>query len=273
MNAFADVLRPELDPVDYWETRALRYARVGGGLAAVCSYGMPRFHNLAIDFVQRLALAPFLRLSPGTAVLDLGCGVGRWSRRLACRGARVTGVDISPTMVAEARERAAAEGLAGRADFRQGDVRALDLTGRFDVVLAVTVLQHQLGAEDVDLALAGMVNHLAPGGRIVLLEAAPSRPVAVHDTAVFRARTAAAYLAAFERAGLRCTRIAGVDPAPFRRWLLPRYPRLRRPLALAATLAATAASLPLDAVFGRLVVNASWHKVFELRRTPAIREG
>jgi SAM-dependent methyltransferase len=38
-------------------------------------------------------------------VLDVGCGVGRWSRFLAARGAQVLGVDLSPTMIAQAAGR------------------------------------------------------------------------------------------------------------------------------------------------------------------------
>src|SRR6185437_1859706 len=85
-------------PAAYWEERARRFAVEGDGLAAVCSYGMPGFYNSLIDFCQRRALEPWLTVGPGARVLDVGCGVGRWSRLLASRGACVTGVDLSPTM-------------------------------------------------------------------------------------------------------------------------------------------------------------------------------
>src|SRR5215831_3684824 len=94
-------------PNVYWEERAQRFAAEGAGLAAVCAYGMPEFYNRAIQLEQQLALRPWLRVAPGTRVLDVGCGVGRWSRLLAARGAVVTGVDLSPTMIDQARRRAA----------------------------------------------------------------------------------------------------------------------------------------------------------------------
>ena len=89
-------------PLAYWEDRAQRFAGEREGLAAVCSYGMPEFYNRVIDWEQRLALAPWLRVPAATRVLDVGCGVGRWSRLLAGRGADVLGVDLSPTMIAQA---------------------------------------------------------------------------------------------------------------------------------------------------------------------------
>src|ERR1700742_2310203 len=127
-------------PDVYWEERARRFAGEGAGLAAVCAYGMPEFYNRAIQLEQRLALRPWLNLAPGTRVLDVGCGVGRWSRMLAARGARVTGVDLSPTMIEQARQRAATEGVADRCQFQVQDLSRLDVEGPFDVVLGVTVL-------------------------------------------------------------------------------------------------------------------------------------
>src|SRR5579863_5212008 len=105
---------------------------------------MPEFYNRLLHLSQRLALAPWLRVGPGTPVLDVGCGVGRWSRLLAARGAQVRGVDLSPTMVEIARRRAAAAGLAERCHFVVQDLAELELDGCFDLVLGVTVLQHIL---------------------------------------------------------------------------------------------------------------------------------
>src|SRR5258708_13506272 len=98
--------RPSL----YWEDRARRFAAEGDGLAAVCAYGMPEFYNRAIHLEQRLALEPWLKVGAGTRVLDVGAGVCRWSRLLAARGAEVWGGDLRPTMIAQARRPAAAEG-------------------------------------------------------------------------------------------------------------------------------------------------------------------
>lgn len=271
MSTTAASLRARSRPAEYWEERARRFAVQGDGLAAVCSYGMPRFYNRLIDFCQRRALEPWLKAGPGTRVLDVGCGVGRWSRLLASRGAFVTGVDLSPTMIGEAERRAAASGLASRCRFLVQDATALEITGSFDLILCVTMLQHVLDLEAMRSALQRMARHLAPGGRLVILEAAPARAVSRCNSAVFTARHRSLYLRLFRQCGLRVRAVSGVDPAPFRTWLLPHLPRLPRPLRLASLALVTALSAPLDALCGPLLPERSWHAVFVLQREPGDR--
>jgi 2-polyprenyl-3-methyl-5-hydroxy-6-metoxy-1,4-benzoquinol methylase len=250
--------------VHYWEERARRYAASGAGLAAVCSYGMPPFYNRAIDLCQRLALQRWLRVRAGMRVLDVGCGVGRWSRLLAARGASVTGIDLSPTMIAEARRRADARTLRGRCRFLVQDLSALQADEKFDLVLSVTVLQHILDAAALRTALQRMVAHLEEDGMLILLEAAPARTAGDCDSAIFRARPRDTYLQMFADCGLEVRALTGVDPAPFRTWLLPHLRQLSGGTRVAALAAATALSLPIDVPFGRLLVGRSWHAVFVL---------
>jgi 2-polyprenyl-3-methyl-5-hydroxy-6-metoxy-1,4-benzoquinol methylase len=255
-----------LEPQQYWEARARKFATRGAGLAAVCSYGMPEFYNRMIHLCQRLALAPWLRVAESTRVLDVGCGVGRWSALLASRGAQVTGIDLSPTMIAEANRRAQARGTANRCRFMVQDLAHLDAGEQFDMVVGVTVLQHILDAEALRSAVDRMSRHLAPGGRMVLLEAAPVRHEARCDTPAFRARTRKVYLDLFGRAGLEVIAISGVDPAPFKTWLLPHVRRLPRAVALSAIAVVTLLSAPIDIIAGRRAVERSWHAVFVLQK-------
>lgn len=257
---------PLYQPSVYWEERARRFAGEGAGLAAVCSYGMPEFYNRAIQLEQRLALGPWLAVRPGTRVLDVGCGVGRWSRLLASRGAHVTGVDLSPTMIAQAERRAESDGVADRCRFEVQDLSKLQVDGEFDLVLGVTVLQHILDPELLHAAVQRMSVHLAPGGRMVLLEAAPATPVDRCNTSVFRARPRDVYLALFRECGLKLRMITGVDPAPLKTWLLPHVRRLPRNLSMSLLVLTTALSLPVDALLGRRAVNQSWHAVFVLEK-------
>ncbi len=250
----------------YWEDRAQRFAGERDGLAAVCAYGMPEFYNRAIHLEQRLALRPWLKVSAGTRVLDVGCGVGRWSRLLAARGAQVMGVDLSPTMIAQAQKRAVAAGVADRCRFQVQDLSNLDVGEKFDLVLGVTVLQHILDPGRLRTALEAMTAHLAPGGRMILLEAAPTEVVNRCDTTVFTARHRDVYLSMMRAAGLELRALTGVDPAPFRKQLLPHVRKLPATLSLSLLALATALSLPVDALFGRRAVNRSWHAVFVLEQ-------
>lgn len=79
----------------------------------------------------------------GLRVLDAGCGTGALAVEAARRGARVTAIDLSPTLVALARERTPA-GLD--IEYRVGDMADLTL-GRFDHVVAMDSLIHYRAAD------------------------------------------------------------------------------------------------------------------------------
>ncbi|HLZ35936.1 MAG TPA: class I SAM-dependent methyltransferase [Nitrospira sp.] len=66
---------------------------------------------------------PTLGIKPGERVLDVGCGAGQLSLPAARAGAIVTGIDIAPNLIEQARVRAQAEGLKIR--FDEGDAEAL----------------------------------------------------------------------------------------------------------------------------------------------------
>jgi len=249
---------------DYWEQRAQRFARTEAGLPAVCSYGMPRFYNAYIQATQRRALSPYLRVGAGQRVLDVGCGVGRWSLRMAQRGADVTGVDLSKSMVDEAARRADALGVAAHCRFRVADLAELDLGEHFAQITIVTVLQHILDELRFEQAIGRLAAHLAPGGRLVALEAAPTSIENECDTAVFRARSEAHYRQRFEAAGLRLREVRGVDPAPWKTRLLPHYAGMPRWARLPALAAVTALSTPFDLLASPYLTSWSWHKIFVL---------
>jgi 2-polyprenyl-3-methyl-5-hydroxy-6-metoxy-1,4-benzoquinol methylase len=254
----------------YWEERASRFASRGEGLGAVCSYGMPAFYNRMIDWCQRLALARWLGVRPGARVLDVGCGVGRWSCRLAARGASVTGVDLSHTMIAQAQRRAAEQGVGARCRFLAQDLAALEVEGRFDLILGVTVLQHILEPEALRSAVQRLAAHLAPDGTLILLEAAPARAVTRCNSAIFEARPRLEYRRLFAACGLTVQAVTGVDPAPFKSWLLPLLPRMPRALRMPALAAITLLSIPIDVPFGRIAPGHSWHAVFVLKRAGGV---
>jgi 2-polyprenyl-3-methyl-5-hydroxy-6-metoxy-1,4-benzoquinol methylase len=252
----------------YWERRARRFASRGDGLAAVCAYGMPEFYNRMIQWTQRRALEPWLAVRAGMRVLDVGCGVGRWGRTLAARGAHVTGVDLSATMIAEARRRAHRSGLSQHCRFLVQDLAELDTGETYELIVGVTVLQHVLEPRRLRAALERMAAHLAPGGRMVLLEAAPLRANTRCNTAMFTARERSGYLQLFAQCQLTLQAVAGVDPAPFKLWLLPHLRHLPRAAGALATALVSALSVPVDGLLAARLPDRSWHAVFVLGYAP-----
>jgi len=76
------------------------------------------------------AVADMLRLmevEPNATVLDAGCGPGVHSARVARAGHRVVAIDISSTMLSQARERVAKLQLTDRVTFFRKDLTKLDL--------------------------------------------------------------------------------------------------------------------------------------------------
>ena len=63
----------------------------------------------------------------GACALDLGTGPGIVALALACRGAKVTGVDIAEPQIRAAEQVALAEGLSGRCSFRVGSAESLEI--------------------------------------------------------------------------------------------------------------------------------------------------
>ena len=81
-----------------------------------------------------------VRLGPGDAVIEAGCGWGALARHMArTHGARVRAWNVSHAQVEEARARAAAEGLEG-VEFVEDDWRRI--TGNCDVFVSVGMLEH-----------------------------------------------------------------------------------------------------------------------------------
>lgn len=98
------------------------------------------------------------------SVLELGCGTGEFSRRLAARAARVVALDLSPEMVRVARDRSRGH---GNIDFVVADMTSVPLRGaRFDCVASLNTLHHV----DTVLALRVMRAALRPGGTLLLAD-------------------------------------------------------------------------------------------------------
>jgi SAM-dependent methyltransferase len=112
----------------------------------------------AEEFVERL------NIQPGSKVLDVACGTGNLAIPAARRGAKVTGVDIAPNLLEQARHRAASEGLD--AAFEQGDAERLAAkTGEFDVVMTMF---GAMFAPQPERVAAELIRVCRPGGTIAM---------------------------------------------------------------------------------------------------------
>ncbi len=136
------------------------------------------FHGVALDLWRQAvtpaeteAEAAFLArtLAPDgepAPLLDVPCGNGRHALALAARGHRVTGVDLAPEFVAEARARAAAAGLP--VEIVEADMRALPADGRFAGAYCFGNSFGYLDHDGTRAFLAAVAGALASGGRFVL---------------------------------------------------------------------------------------------------------
>jgi len=155
--------------------RATRGHQVAGGILIG--------HAGVYDTLTRLLLGPLYRriaadvaaaTPDGAPVLEVGCGPGHLSTRLARQhGLEMTGLDLDPAMIARARantDRAANRG--GRhPSFLVGDVAALAFPDRsFDLVVS-TLSMHHWADPAAGLAEIGRV--LRPGGRALIWDFRP----------------------------------------------------------------------------------------------------
>ena len=102
-------------------------------------------------FLERIA-----KLSEGGAVADVGCGPGQIAAHLAMAGADVTGFDLSPAMVDEARRR------FPDLPFEVGDLMALPRRGWAAITSWYSLVHH--APSELPAAVAAMVTTLRPGG-------------------------------------------------------------------------------------------------------------
>ena len=123
--------------------------------------------GLTISTDQTLRVA---KIRPGERVLDIATGTGITAIAARERGAAVTGVDLTPELLAVARKKASDAGFSD-IDFREGDAEALPFAdATFDVVISTC---GHMFAPDQPKVAAELARVTRPGGRVVFLAWTP----------------------------------------------------------------------------------------------------
>jgi len=107
-------------------------------------------------------------------VLEIGCGTGALTILMARRGARVTAIDVSPSMLAEAKHRVKEAGLGENIELIQMDVTGLEKRfdpRSFDVIVSSLVFS-ELHPEVQRYTLREVVRLLRPGGQLFIVDEA-----------------------------------------------------------------------------------------------------
>ncbi len=158
---------------EYWEHHVEHEGELDlesdpDALGNVCWPGQPLWLNQHLGAFQEAAFGDLLALTPppqsGQRALDIGCGSGRWCRKVQARGfGDVTGIDLQAALI-EANRRRMPE-----LNFEQTALQDFEDPVGFDLISSVTVIQHN--PFEHHPALASKIRSLTrDGGHLMLLE-------------------------------------------------------------------------------------------------------
>ena len=141
------------------------------------------------DFREDIDLYRNFARRSGAPILEIGCGTGRVLIPLAEAGYDVTGIDVSPTMLASAAEKVAKCAVAPRVQLVPADARDFCLPGRFAFAfIAMNTFMLFVSLSEQLQVLERVAAHLRPGALLVLdlfnpdlSHLADARGVLVHD--------------------------------------------------------------------------------------------
>lgn len=112
-------------------------------------------------------IARLVKLKPGSRVLDIACGEGRYARALTAYGCRVTGIDLSADLLDEARRQSPL--LPGTPTYLRCDMRELPFSLQFEAAVSLfTSFGYFDERTDDARVLEGIERALVPGGRFLI---------------------------------------------------------------------------------------------------------
>jgi ubiquinone/menaquinone biosynthesis C-methylase UbiE len=125
----------------------------------------PLFQRMLHDYLSAMNIHAM------QCVLDLGCGTGVAARAIAQQpsfSGKLTGIDVSPYLIAAAQRLSVGEGVGDRITFQVGDSRSLDLLDQgFDAVIAHTLVSH---VDDPLAVLKEAARLVKPGGLVGIFD-------------------------------------------------------------------------------------------------------
>ncbi|MGH7832251.1 MAG: AMP-binding protein [Candidatus Binatia bacterium] len=250
-------IRPDLgkDSLRFWDEVAPDYTTAFSDVPEIARY---------VEKTERRHVFNVVKVDPSMAILDLGCGFGRWAVEFAKRCRRVVAVDFSPNMVERAHQSSREHGLHN-VEFHVTPIQEFRTPEKFDIVMLSGVL---VGVADDQLleVLTNAREHLKPGGRIIVREIVgiterqkvrnelPGKPGFVHYSFY---RLADEYIAAFSRIGMEPFYHSDMAPMNFSQAFYDRLvPRSRRQsLVLRGILSL---GLSLQSAINRALLRHEW---------------
>jgi 2-polyprenyl-3-methyl-5-hydroxy-6-metoxy-1,4-benzoquinol methylase len=156
---------PDEDPAGRWPGHTRETRRIWDNIAEWWDDRIGDGNDFQDELIEP-ASERLLALNPGEVVVDVGCGAGRFTRRMAALGARVVASDLSERFIARARQRTPDD-----ADIEYHVIDATDAgallalgEGRFDAAVATMCL---MDMPDIDPLMGALAKLLKPGGRFV----------------------------------------------------------------------------------------------------------
>ncbi len=103
----------------------------------------------------------------GEPVLELACGTGRITIPLAEQGIQITGLDITDSMLAQAKKKAAGKGL--NIEWIKSDCRDFDLNQKFNLIfIPFNTIAHLHDQRDIESCFSCVKRHLTDEGRFII---------------------------------------------------------------------------------------------------------
>jgi len=195
--------------ISYWDQRIKEAKNLWEG---VLWKGLPVWNRYIDELQMHHLKSIFYMIKPSDTILDLGCGVGRFTFRLAKLCRKVYGVDTSRHAIDICKNIATKSNISN-VEFEVMDARKLSFNDEtFDYVFSITTLQHITNENDLVSAIREILRVLKKNGIAVLLECTTDRRRDEFVISLPREK----WFEIIERAGGRIEKWWGID-VPFLR--------------------------------------------------------